>query len=150
MNGTDPGSSDSMAPDVFVPVAFADRDDGTAIAALHQVATQKLGHSFQRGLADLPLHSADAVGREIADDATMAVKHFFAVVSSSQLLINGGMPRCCERVAAWLVWSVAIVFPWPALEGGQNRRSDGGSPSPTETDRRPKGQDASPNVQAMG
>ena len=80
MNGTDEGPSDSMAPDVFISVAFADRDDGAAIAALHQIATQKLGHSFQRGLADVPFHFADAVRREIANDTAMAVKHFFAVV----------------------------------------------------------------------
>lgn len=49
-----------MPPDVLVRVSFANGDDGTTVAAFNQIAAQKFRQPFNRRLADLALHLADA------------------------------------------------------------------------------------------
>ena len=70
-----------MAPDMFLGMAFPNRDDGPVLVGLYQVAAKVLRHTLYRFLANFCLQLANASGREVTHNAAMPVKLFIAVVN---------------------------------------------------------------------
>ena len=70
----------SMTPDVLFLVPLSNSDNSAITGALHQVATQEFGHSFEGCPADFPFHQPDAVRRKASNDAAMAIVNFIPVI----------------------------------------------------------------------
>ena len=69
-----------MAADALAGVPLANGDHAPAHAGLNEVAAQELRQSLQRRLTNIALQLANAMRREVADHATMAVEGLLAVV----------------------------------------------------------------------
>lgn len=65
---------------MLVAMALADRDYSAVDTALHEIATQKLGHASNRIPTNIALKAAHGLWREVANDAAVAIELLFAVV----------------------------------------------------------------------
>ena len=134
-----------MPPNVLVRMALANSDDGAAATALHEIAAQKLRQSFYGCLTHVAFHLANAAGRKIANDTTMAVKNLITII---------------QQPVADQWWNTALlsplrgvvrmggghVVPLAASEGGRCLRTHWESPSLTVTGVMPESQGASPPI----
>jgi hypothetical protein len=82
----------SMTPDVLFLVPLANSDNCAIARALHQVAPQEFGHSFEGSSADFSLHHSNAVRREATHNTAMTVVDFFTVVQQPSADKRGDAP----------------------------------------------------------
>jgi Zn-dependent membrane protease YugP len=84
-----------MPQNVLALITFPNGYYSAVTAALDQVASEVLGHSFQGRTSDIPLHFPDALVREITNDSTMSIKLFFTVVQQPILDEWRNAPLLC-------------------------------------------------------